>query len=218
MKITEDVYKLDSTSWNYAYLILGDEIVLIDTGRLGQGKNILKEIKSMNIRPEELKHILITHHDVDHVGNLALLEKATGAEIWAPKEDIPYIYSEKNRPGIKRIISLFMKVKKPQNINVYGENQKIGAIHVIPTPGHTPGHVCLLYKDVLFVGDLVRTSKGKLGTMRSSSTWDETLLKESIKKISDYDFEWICTAHGEPIRRDEQWEEFIKDLGKNEHS
>lgn len=213
MKITEEVYGLDSANWNYAYLILGNETVLIDTGRPGQGKNILKEINSMNIKPEQIKHILITHHDVDHVGNLALLEKETGAKIWAPKEDIPYIYGNKSRPGIKKIISLFMRVKKPQNINVYEENQKIGDIKVISTPGHTPGHVCLLYKDILFAGDLVRASKGRLSMMRSSSTWNENLLKDSIKKIDTYEFKWICTAHGEPIKNNGQWEEFVKNLG-----
>jgi glyoxylase-like metal-dependent hydrolase (beta-lactamase superfamily II) len=60
LKITEDVYALDSANWNYAYLILGEEIILVDTGRPGQGKNILKEIKSMNIKPQDIKHILIT--------------------------------------------------------------------------------------------------------------------------------------------------------------
>jgi len=88
LKVTDDVYALDATKRNYAYLILGEETILVDTGRPGQGKAILNELKSMNIKPEDIKHILITHHDIDHIGNLALLEKETGASIWASKEDI----------------------------------------------------------------------------------------------------------------------------------
>jgi glyoxylase-like metal-dependent hydrolase (beta-lactamase superfamily II) len=212
MKITEDIYALDSTKGNYAYLILGEKTILVDTGRPGQGKGILNDLKFMNVNPQDVKHILITHHDVDHVGNLAFLQQATGAKVWASEEDIPYIYGEKNREGLKRFVSFIMRVKKPENINSYNKDQKIDNIEVIPTPGHTPGHVCLLYDGVLFAGDLFRTSKGKISPMKSFMNWNDSILKESITKISNYDFEWICPAHGEPIKGDEQWEEFVKTI------
>ena len=80
---------------------------------------------------------------------------------------------------------------------------EISGIKVIPTPGHTPGHVSLIYKNVLFTGDLVRNSKGKIEPMKSSMNWDSSLAMESILKIEEYDFEWICTTHGEPIRRED---------------
>jgi glyoxylase-like metal-dependent hydrolase (beta-lactamase superfamily II) len=213
LKVTDGVYALDSTKGNYAYIILGEEIILVDTGRPGQGKGILKELNSMNIKPEDVKHILITHHDIDHIGSLALIEKETGASIWASKEDIPYICGNKSRHGIKKYLSYIMRTKKPNKILPYPEELRIGNIEVIPTPGHTPGHVCLLYDEVLFVGDLFRTSKGKIVPMRSFMNWNESLLKESITKIGSYDFEWICPAHGEPIKRNENWNEFISSLG-----
>ncbi|OPX60079.1 MAG: hydroxyacylglutathione hydrolase [Methanobacterium sp. PtaB.Bin024] len=203
MKITDEVYALEATkNWNYAYLISGEKKMLIDTGRPGQGKGIIKELKSMDINPRDIQHILITHHDVDHVGNLAFLQEETGASVWASREDIPYIYGDKHRPGQKRIISMFMRVKKPGKIMAYEENQKVEGVQVIPTPGHTPGHVCLLYKDILFTGDLVRNSKGSLETMKSSMNWNESILKESIEKTAAYDFKWICTAHGQPLKLD----------------
>jgi glyoxylase-like metal-dependent hydrolase (beta-lactamase superfamily II) len=212
MKVTDDIYALDSTKGNYAYLILGEEIILIDTGRPGQGKGILNDLKSMDIEPQNIKHILITHHDVDHVGGAAFLQQATGAKVWASKEDIPYINGEKNREGIKRLVSFIMKVKKPEIINSYHKDQKIEDIEIIPTPGHTPGHVCLLYNNVLFVGDLFRTSKGKLSPMKSFMNWNDSILKESIRKIDNFDFEWICPAHGEPIKKDGQLEDYIKNI------
>ena len=202
LKVTNNVYALDSTKGNYAYIVIGKEIVLVDTGRPGQGKGILKELESLNIKPQDIKHILLTHHDVDHIGNLALLEAETGAKVWASKEDIPYIRGEKNREGIKRLVSIIMKVKKPENINSYPEDRKIGDIKVIPSPGHTPGHVCVLHKDVLFAGDLIRTSKGQVETMSSFMNWNTDLSKESAKKVANLSFNWICPAHGEPVERD----------------
>ena len=109
-----------------------------------------------------------------------------------------------------------MKVKKPENINSYPEDLKIGDIEVIPTPGHTPGHVCLLYDDVLFAGDLLRTSKGQLGPMASFMNWNTHISMESAKKVADYHFEWICPAHGEPIKRDGQLESYINTNRKSD--
>ena len=64
MKIEEDVYSLKSTKGSYSYLIKDKETILIDTGNPGKFKNILKEIKSLNINPKDINHILLTHHDV----------------------------------------------------------------------------------------------------------------------------------------------------------
>lgn len=200
LKVTDKIYALESTKGNYAYLIKDKEVILIDTGLPWQGKDILKEIKSLKIKPSEINHILITHHDIDHVGNLALLENETNATIWASKEDIPYIYGEKSRHGLKRYLSFIMRTKKPHKILPYPENHKIKDIEVIPTPGHTPGHVCLLYKDILFVGDLLRSSKGQLEPIKTFMNWDTSLTRESINKIVDLKFEWICPAHGEPVK------------------
>lgn len=210
LKVTDDVYKLDATKGNYAYVILGEKAILIDTGRPGQGKAILNELKSLNINSRDIEHILLTHHDIDHIGNLALLEKETGANIWASKEDIPYIQGEKNREGIKRLITFIMKAEKPEKINSYPEDHKIGDISVVDTPGHTPGHVCLLYNDVLFAGDLIRTVDGEIGSTYSFMNLDHDLSKESLKKIVDLPFKWICPAHGEPIERGNKLENYFK--------
>ncbi|WP_374119145.1 MBL fold metallo-hydrolase [Clostridium sp. OS1-26] len=67
-----------------------------------------------------------------------------------------------------------------------------------PTPGHTPGHTCILYKDILFAGDLVDSRKGKLRSYPNMN-WDEAVLMESIKNISHFPFKWVCPAHGIPV-------------------
>ena len=212
MKISDEVYALDSTKGNYVYLILAEEKILIDTGLPKNGTSILNELKSMNIKPHDIKHILITHDDVDHVGSLALLEKASGAKIWASKEDIPYIRGEINRHVVKRILNYIVKLKKPENIKPYPEEGMIDDVKVINTPGHTVGHVCLLYRDIMFVGDLFRTKNGEIINGPSFADWNNSILKESIVKIDEYDFKWICPAHGEPIKRDSHLKDFIKKI------
>jgi glyoxylase-like metal-dependent hydrolase (beta-lactamase superfamily II) len=207
MKISDRVYALDSTKGAYAYIILGEETTLIDTGLSFKGNSLLKELSSMKIRLQDIKHILLTHYDLDHIGNAARLAELTGAKLWASSVDRPYILGEIDRPGFKKFLPYIFRVKKPKNITPYPQDGKLGDITVIPTPGHTPGHVCLLLEDILFAGDLIENTKGSLVSYPSPWNWNTPVLKSSIKKIAHYPFKWICPAHGNPIERDNLWEQ-----------
>lgn len=74
LRVTDEVYVLDSSEGNYVRVILGEEAILVNTGRPKNGEGILNDLKSMKITPQDIKHILITQHDMDHVGSLAFLE------------------------------------------------------------------------------------------------------------------------------------------------
>lgn len=202
MKITENVYSLESTKGAYAYLINTEEPILIDTGFPNLSSQVIEEISALGINPKDIKNILLTHHDIDHIGNAKDLQEFTGAKLWASKEDTKFIHKEKNRPIIKRIIENKVKPKKPQVNENFEDGQDILGIKVIFTPGHTPGHVCFLYKKVLFIGDLYRNENGEFKIL-SIFTWNKKLLLKSIQMVKLYDFDWICPAHGEPIKRED---------------
>ena len=57
MKVTDNVYALEATKGNYAYIIVNENVTLIDTGRPGQGKGILNELNSMNIKFQQIENI-----------------------------------------------------------------------------------------------------------------------------------------------------------------
>lgn len=209
MKITDSVYMLDCTPESHVYLLLGQEAVLVDTSMPGRGKRILAEINSLKIDPLAVKHILLTHHDGDHIGNAFMLQQATGAAVWASADDIPYIQRRKTRPGIKRFVSILLNVKPPAGLNAYPADNRIGEVAVIPTPGHTPGHVCLLFRGVLLAGDLVAARNGQIQPSPGIMTWNMPLVMESIKKVAPLSFEWVCPGHGMPVKRGDQWEKML---------
>lgn len=201
MRISDSVYLLDSTKGSYSYLVTGTETALIDTGFPWAGKRIIKELDAIGIKLQDIKHILLTHHDIDHIGNVAMLQSLTGAEVWASKEDIPYITGELDRYGFKKYFKYVFRVKKPEAIKPYGPGQKINGIEVIPTPGHTPGHVCLLFEDVLFAGDLLENKKSRLVPYPPPWNWNDSMMLESVDKISKFDYKLVCPAHGRPVER-----------------
>lgn len=70
---------------------------------------------------------------------------------------------------------------------------------IIPTPGHTKGHMVLLFRNkFLFTGDHIWWSEGYNGLNSSRSfnwySWEQQL--ESVRKLLAYDFEWILPGHG----------------------
>jgi len=72
-------------------------------------------------------------------------------------------------------------------------------LRAIPTPGHTRGHVVLLYKNqYLFTGDHLAWSPERLTLTAFRSvcwySWDEQI--RSMEKLLQYNFEWVLPGHG----------------------
>jgi glyoxylase-like metal-dependent hydrolase (beta-lactamase superfamily II)/ferredoxin len=75
-------------------------------------------------------------------------------------------------------------------------------LFIIPTPGHTRGHCVLLFQNkYLFTGDHLWWSRNRkaLSAGRSVAWYSWTEQARSMKKLLDYDFEWVLPGHGERI-------------------
>lgn len=72
----------------------------------------------------------------------------------------------------------------------------------IPTPGHTAGSGCLLFRDFLFTGDHLwwNPEVGKLSASRSLNwySWPQQL--RSLEKLLDFDFRWVLPGHGASLQ------------------
>ncbi|HEY0406505.1 MAG TPA: MBL fold metallo-hydrolase [Pyrinomonadaceae bacterium] len=70
---------------------------------------------------------------------------------------------------------------------------------LIPTPGHTRGHMLLLYRNkFLFTGDHLAWSPTKetLTAFRSVAWYSWPEQTRSMMKLRDYRFEWVLPGHG----------------------
>ncbi len=75
-------------------------------------------------------------------------------------------------------------------------------LRVIPTPGHTAGHVVLLHQDrYLFTGDHLWGDVDGLGASRAYCwhSWPEQI--RSMERLRDHAFEWVLPGHGPRVRR-----------------
>jgi glyoxylase-like metal-dependent hydrolase (beta-lactamase superfamily II) len=74
---------------------------------------------------------------------------------------------------------------------------------VIPTPGHTRGHCCLLYSSkFLFTGDHLDWDRDKERLDASPDycwySWPQQM--QSIERLRDYSFEWVLPGHGQRVK------------------
>lgn len=73
----------------------------------------------------------------------------------------------------------------------------------IPTPGHTRGSACLLYRGkFLFSGDHLAwsASRGRLTAFRDAC-WDHWPTQiASMERIAEVSFEWVLPGHGRRVR------------------
>lgn len=122
--------------------------IVIDAG--GNPVEILDFLKKHNLT---LQYILNTHAHFDHVGGVRSLQDSTGAKFLLHSGDIPllnYLDDQTHTFGMPSIP--LPTVDRPL---VDNEEIPLGdeVLRVIHTPGHSPGSVCFLIDNAVFVGD-----------------------------------------------------------------
>lgn len=196
------------------------EVILVDTGFPGQVPEIRKEMERVGIPFDKLTKVLITHHDIDHIGGLpGILKELSGrVEVVSHEVEKPYIQGDKIPHKLaalesnKALLPADMKVKyemlkagfanSKSNVDrVVRDGDELacgGGIKIIYTPGHTMGHMVLYLKrhKLLIAGDTLFAGEGQLGTPPPGINFDNDLAKESLAKLTGYDVEAVICYHG----------------------
>src|SRR3954464_12359793 len=156
-----------------------DRALIVDPG--DEADKLLAAIDGLGLK---LDGILLTHTHFDHVGAVAPVARATGAEVWVPKSEafvLADIMSYVPWPGFGPYESY-----DAEHTLEGGERLELAGfeIEVLFTPGHSPGHVTFSIPDehAIFSGDVL--FQGSVGrTDLPGGDWP-TLL-ESIRSLAD---------------------------------
>lgn len=210
--VAPGVYRVDAIRLKNVISVLliedDDGLTLVDTG-IGSSVSRIKEaMTSLGSRPEDLKKILLTHQHDDHIGGLSgLVEWAPDAEVVASEHEAAVISGRRGfDPSSNPILRRAMRNAKPPGVpvdRVIGEGDVVAGFRVIPTPGHTTGHVSLLRDQdgLLFTADAFGCMPRKLRVgVRKAFCTDPAGAKQSAEKLLEEDFRTTLLAHGKPLR------------------
>lgn len=182
-----------------AYIFRGYEgYLMIDAGI--SKKRMVEELSKLEINPDDILTVVLTHSDPDHSGGLDAFENAT---VFLHEEEEQMVTGETARFVFKSKwkyddYNLFMS-DEILNINVF-------LVRVLHTPGHTPGSCCFIVNDdYLLTGDNLIVRDGKYVNFFDIINMDTERQIESLKKLPDPSrFEYILTSHTGIIQRNEQ--------------
>lgn len=157
-------------------LKINKKIILIDTSSCEARQELLEDLKKLQIKPEEVYVLVITHNHYDHVENIELFQNAK------------VYHSEKLNE-----LSIIKAKKGNFCINSSGSQIKeIPKMKVIETPGHSPESRCYIYQNILFSGDTI-FHQGIGRTDLPGSSKQEMII--SLKKLKKIKFKILCPGH-----------------------
>jgi glyoxylase-like metal-dependent hydrolase (beta-lactamase superfamily II) len=128
----------------------------------------MRGLKSAGIAVEDIDYVMCTHLHVDHVGWNTRLENGK----WVPtfpkaryvfaKGEYDYWAAQHEKAEVPPFGDSVLPVVAANKAEIVGNDFAIGDhVRILPTPGHTPGHVAFTLgrakEDAVFCGDLMHS-------------------------------------------------------------
>lgn len=96
-------------------------------------RTLAAQLEQIGVKPADIRWVAVSHTHPDHVGNVDMF---ASAELLIQRAEFDWAFSADRRP-----FSPDRPVRKLDgDVDVFGD----GSVRIISTPGHTPGHQCLL--------------------------------------------------------------------------
>jgi hydroxyacylglutathione hydrolase len=175
-----------------AYLIRGEKNILVDPGHLHLFDHVRRGLSALELTPEQMDLIVITHGHPDHLEAALLFKSPTLMAISFAEMEFFREWNSKYGMGDSAFKADFFLQEGDLKIGSH-------SFQVLSTPGHSPGSICLYWpeKKALFSGDVV-FSQGLGRTDLPGG--NGALLKESIQRLAALDIEILLSGHGEVIK------------------
>jgi glyoxylase-like metal-dependent hydrolase (beta-lactamase superfamily II) len=204
-----------------AYLVdTSDGITVIDAGLPGHWKDLQAELKAMNRSVSDIRGLILTHGDSDHVGFAERLRREHGVPVYVHSADADRARGgdkPKNEMGPMRLgatLGFFTYGLRKNGMRTTWLTEVVevadgdvlplpGAPEIIGMPGHSPGSIAVHVPiaEAVFVGDALTTRHvltGRTGGQPAPFTDEPAVALESLSRIEGLDAAWVLPGHGAP--------------------
>jgi glyoxylase-like metal-dependent hydrolase (beta-lactamase superfamily II) len=218
VKLAEGIHYIGGTKggWVRAFLIEdGRDLTLIDTLYEKDARIVVAEIRRLGRSLSDLKRIVLTHAHRAHLGGLAALKRWTGATVFSNEWEADIIAGNRKPQPVTILPRLPLRAYFPFQVGLalglgahpacpvdepLKEEDEIGTLQVLHTPGHSPGHLSFYSpeREVLISGDAIATWP------RFEAGWPAFTLNRkqhgaSIRRLAALEPKVVGVGHGDPI-------------------
>ena len=177
MRIAPGLHRIGSDTVNSYLIIDGGDVTIIDAGLPKYWALLGQELASIGKTLDNVRALILTHGDTDHIGFAARLyhEKGIAAHIHTADVDRALLKVKKANSGwgpvkLNPLVGFLwysarhggLRIRPAAQLQTLGDGDVLdapGAPRIIHTPGHTPGSVAIHAPalDGLFLGDTMTT-------------------------------------------------------------
>jgi glyoxylase-like metal-dependent hydrolase (beta-lactamase superfamily II) len=198
----------------------GTGVTLVDAGLAGQWDEFLAELAAMGHSVADVRALLLTHGDSDHIGFAERLRSEHGVPVWVHEADAGRAQGEPapstgwGRVRIGPLLGFLgyavrksgLKTTFLTSVQTFTGDQVLdvpSAPRVIPLPGHSPGSVAYYFEGVsaVCVGDALTTRHvltGAEGPAPAPFTDDQGQANGSLAALDGVTADWVLPGHGTP--------------------
>lgn len=194
------------------YLLRGEKMALIDPGPKACVPQLLSLLGDINVKPEALDYILLSHIHIDHAGGLGeLMRHAVKARAVLHPQGVRHMVSPE-RLWQRSLSALGEMAEKYGAIDPVPEARVVPAedgmeialggwrLRVVFSPGHASHHISFWDqgRSELYIGEAAGVYNLTVDAVRpaTASPFDLTMTLDSLAKLSSLNPKIICYSHG----------------------
>jgi glyoxylase-like metal-dependent hydrolase (beta-lactamase superfamily II) len=219
MQIASGLYRIGSPIVNSYLIVEPDGVTIIDAGLPRYWKLLQAELAALGKSVADVRALILTHGDTDHIGFAARLHHETGIAAHVHEADVDRARLKVKKPnsgwGPVKIGPLTgflwysarnggLRIPPATELQTVTDGTVLdvpGAPRIIHTPGHTPGSIAVHVPalDALFLGDTMTTRNvltGATGPKPAPFTLEPQQAVTSLDRIQDTDATWVLPGHG----------------------
>ncbi len=161
-------------------------------------QEIRSYLQQLKLTPSDIQYVVTSHLHWDHTGALRFFKDST---IVTQKSEYRFaLYPD------TFVASIYIREHFDHPLKyklVEGDTQVVPGVHVIHTPGHTPGHQSLMVKlpkqgTVILAGDAIFMQENLEKDIPSSNAWSPPLAMDSmhrLKSLAQYEGGMLIPGH-----------------------
>jgi len=206
---TENLFRFTRFGMINCFLVReADGFTLVDTGLRGSAGAILQAATRLGA---SIRRIVLTHAHIDHIGSLDRLMTALPfAEIAIGKREARLLAKDLSLDEGESGRALFgFTGAKTLPSRLLEEDDHVGSLRAVSSPGHTPGHTAYLdvRDNTLIAGDAFTTQTGvvvagvfkPLFPFPAIFSWNAVLSAKSAAKLRRLNPSVLAVGHGPSI-------------------